>query len=77
MIYNTEAGLASQATVLAGLGVLASCRCLYGLDFSSRSIAMDRYSLAYSTAGDSPEHPHNYLLCTAGDSPEDTHKYFL
>ena len=38
---------------------------------------MDRFSLAYSTAGDSPEHLHNYLLCTAGDSPEHTHKYLL
>ena len=38
---------------------------------------MDRDSLAYSTAGDSPAHAHKYLLSTAGDSPEHAHKYLL
>ena len=65
---------------------------IYGIDCSTRSIAMDRNPSAYFTAGDSPEHAHksvgsaagdsieqahNYLLCTAGDSPEHTHKYLL
>ena len=38
---------------------------------------MDRDSSAYSTAGDSLEHAHKYLLSTAGDSPEHAHKYLL
>ena len=47
---------------------------IYGIHCSTRSIAMDRDSLAYSTAGDSPAHAHKYLLSTAGDSPEHSHK---
>ena len=47
---------------------------IYGIHYSTRSIAMDRDSLAYSTAGDSPAHAHKYLLSTAGDSPEHSHK---